>query len=238
MFTGIVKQIGEVVSFETRDAGARLGVRVLGPGVPARRGDSVCVSGVCLTALEAVAGAEGDVLLFDAIAQTLSRSTLGGLAAGMRVNLEPALTASEPMGGHIVQGHVDGVGEVARVQMGARDWRVRVDLPAGDDAAELRDAMVPRGSVTLDGVSLTLAAVADDGGWIEVALIPETLERTTLARAAAGDRVNLEPDVLTKTVVRKIAQMRALPLHEGARKAPPPVNAALLMLAGWGEQED
>ena len=92
MFTGIVKQMGEVVALEPRDAGARLTVRALGPGVPARRGDSVCVSGVCLTALEAVTGVAGDLIAFDAIAQTLARSTLGGLKPGDRVNLEPALT--------------------------------------------------------------------------------------------------------------------------------------------------
>ena len=233
MFTGIVKQMGEVVALEPRDAGARLTVRALGPGVPARRGDSVCVSGVCLTALEAVTGGAGDLIAFDAIAQTLTRSMLGGLKPGDRVNLEPALTASEPMGGHVVQGHVDAVGRVARVQINPGDWRVRVELPAdGDaDAAELRDAMVPRGSVTIDGVSLTLADVADDGAWIEVALIPETLERTTLGQAAAGDSVNLEADVLTKTVVRKIARMgAALP----AAPERPAVSAALLMSAGWG----
>ena len=157
MFTGIIKQLGEVVRIEPRDAGARLTVRTLGPGVPARRGDSVCVSGVCLTALEEVAGEAGDVLAFDAIAQTLEVTALGALAAGDRVNLEPALTAREPMGGHVVQGHVDAVG--ARWSGCRRipgDWRMRVELPAGPDAAELRDAMVPRGSVTIAGVSLTL----------------------------------------------------------------------------------
>ncbi len=237
MFTGIVKQRGELVAVEPRDAGARLTVRTLGPGVPARRGDSVCVSGVCLTALHDVAGVAGEELVFDAIAQTLDRSTLGGREAGGRVNLEPALAAGEPMGGHVVQGHVDSVGTVARVQGEPGDWRVRVKLPGGGDAAELRDAMVPRGSVTIDGVSLTLAAVAEDGAWIEVALIPETLERTTLGAAAVGDAVNLEADVLTKTVVRTVRRMGAvLPRGGGAVPVRPTVSAALLMNAGWGEE--
>ena len=234
MFTGIVMQIGEVVALEPRDAGARLTVRTLGSGVPARRGDSVCVSGVGLTALDGVAGAAGDELTFDAIAQTLARSGLGSLRAGDRVNLESALTASEPMGGHVVQGHVDGVGVVDRVQADSGDWRVRVELPGTEDASELRDAMVPRGSVTIDGVSLTLAAVAGDGAWIEVALIPETLERTTLGAAVVGTRLNLEADVLTKTVVRTVRKL-------GCVKPPSPgpqVTTALLMSAGWGEAFD
>ena len=228
MFTGIIKQLGEVISIEPRDAGARLTVRTLGPGVPARRGDSVCVSGVCLTALEGVPGEAGDVLAYDAIAQTLEVTALGALTAGDRVNLEPALTASEPLGGHVVQGHVDAVGTVERIQVSPGDWRMRVDLPTKSDAAELRDAMVPRGSVTIAGVSLTLAEVADDGAWIEVALIPETLERTTLGTAAVGDRVNLEADVLTKTVVRTVRRLRA---PDAPR---PEVTAALLQSSGWG----
>jgi len=233
MFTGIIKQLGEVVSIEPRDAGARLTLRTRGPGVPARRGDSVCVSGVCLTSLDAVPGDEGDRLAFDVIAQTLGRSSLGGLRTGDRVNLEPALTASEPVGGHVVQGHVDGVGEVVRVQDDPGDWRVRVGLPGGREAADLRDAMVPRGSVTIDGVSLTLADVADDGEWIEVALIPETLERTTLGKAAVGDRVNLEADVLTKTVVRALRQSEKRKV-KSENRTQAEVTAALLMTAGWG----
>ncbi len=233
MFTGIVKQLGDIVAVESQDAGTRLTLRALGPGVGAKRGDSVCVNGVCLTACADAAPEAGVHLVFDVIAQTLQVSTLGGLAVGDQVNLEPALCVGEPLGGHLVQGHVDGVGAVDHVQTDPGNWRVRVRLPEGPDAADLRAAMVPKGSVTIDGVSLTLAGVGDD--WIEVALIPETLEKTTLGVAQVGTRVNLEADVLTKAVVR-VAGCRA---REGAdvqadAGGEPTSTAALLLTSGWG----
>ncbi|MEE9405120.1 MAG: riboflavin synthase [Algisphaera sp.] len=230
MFTGIVKQFGKITALEPCDAGIRLTLCTQGAGVAVARGDSVCVSGVCLTALQEAPGQAGATLVFDVVAQTLERTTLGGLVAGDRVNLEPALTAREPLGGHFVQGHVDGVGEVCHVQTASGNWRVRVAIPNGADTADLRAAMVPRGSVTLDGVSLTLADVGDD--WIEVALIPETLERTTLGAAKQGTRLNLEADVLAKAVVRCVERMDVG--HTHAKKATSQVTSALLMTAGWG----
>lgn len=147
----------------------------------------------------------GGGLRFVAVPETLEKTGLGGLLPGDRVNLEAAVSASTPMGGHVVQGHVDGVGVVERVPGGdGGEWRVRVVPPAG-----LMRYMVPKGSVCLDGVSLTLAALDPGGGdgvggWIEVVLIPETLERTTLRGWRAGDVVNVEADVLSKTVVHHL----------------------------------
>jgi riboflavin synthase len=178
VFTGIVREIGRVVSFD----GRRLVVDA--ETTRAAEGDSIAVDGVCLTAVD------GSQLAFDVVDETLSRTTLGGLAPGDRVNLEPALRAGEPLGGHIVQGHVDGLGRVRRT--GEPVW---IDAPP-----ELRRYLVEKGSITVDGVSLTIALV-DDGGFA-VALVPHTLEVTTLGALEPGDHVNLEVDVLAKYVER------------------------------------
>lgn len=179
------------------------------------------VSGCCLT-LVADPVEVGGVLRFVAVPETLGVTTLGGLGVGSRVNLEGAVTASTLMGGHVVQGHVDGVGRVTRVvrpgdgaESGVDGWRVRVGLDA-----DLMRWMTPKGSVCLDGVSLTIAALdAGDGagGWIEVALIPETLEKTTLRDLEIGDRVNVEGDVMVKTVVTAVE--RYLGASAGGRPA-------------------
>ena len=175
MFTGIVREVGRVVSFD----GRRL---VVAAETRAAEGDSVSVDGVCLTAVD------GSQLAFDVVDETLSRTTLGTLEPGDQVSLEPALLAGEPLGGHIVQGHVDGLGRVRSV--GEPVW---IDAPA-----ELRRYLVEKGSITVDGVSLTVAGV-DDGGFA-VALVPHTLEVTTLGALQPGDPVNLEVDVLAKYV--------------------------------------
>jgi riboflavin synthase len=189
MFTGLVREVGEVESVDRGDDGARLRVRadLSGELTP---GDSVAVSGVCLT----VAGRGDGAFEADVMNQTLALTTLGERGEGDGVNLEPALRAGEPMGGHLVQGHVDGVGEVvANVQDGfAR--RLRIAVPS-----DQRRYLAERGSVTVDGVSLTVAAITDDG--FEVSLIPETLERTTLAGAS---RVNLELDIVARYVERLV----------------------------------
>ena len=177
MFTGIVREVGRVASFD----GHRL---VVEAETEAAEGDSVAVDGVCLTAVD------GSLLVFDVVDETLSRSTLGGLAAGDRVNLEPALRAGEPLGGHYVQGHVDGLGRVRSV--GEPVW---IDAPPG-----LLRYLVEKGSITVDGVSLTVAGL-DDAGFA-VALIPHTLSATTLGELEPGDQVNLEVDVLAKYVER------------------------------------
>ena len=223
MFTGIVREVGRVVSFD----GRRL---VLDAETQAAVGDSVSVDGVCLTAVD------GSQLAFDVVDETLARTTLGSLGAGDRVNLEPALRAGDPLGGHIVQGHVDGLGRVRST--GEPVW---IDAPL-----ELLRYCVEKGSITVDGVSLTVAAVDEQGfarvvtveadpgllryvvekgsiavdgvsltvaavddATFAVSLIPETLERTNLGTAAPGTVVNLEVDILAKYVEKLLGARTA-----------------------------
>jgi riboflavin synthase len=190
MFTGIVREIGTVAGIATRDAGARLEIES-GLASETAAGDSVSVEGVCLTAAEV--GPE--LFTADVMNQTLSLTTLGELERGAPVNLEPALRAGEPLGGHLVQGHADGVGSIVSEMADGFARRLRVSIPDG-----LGRYLVEHGSVAVAGVSLTVAALGDD--WFEVSLIPETLERTTLGRLGEGDRVNLELDVLARYVER------------------------------------
>ncbi len=190
MFTGIVEEIGSVSGVEASDAGARIGI-VAGFAAELREGDSVCVEGVCLTA--AAVGSDG--FEADVMNQTLGLTTLGELGAGSRVNLEPAVRAGRQLGGHLVQGHADGVGDVRAVTEDGFARRLRVAVPDG-----LERYLVEHGSVTVAGVSLTVAALADE--CFEVSLIPETLERTTLGGLQAGARVNLEVDVVARYVER------------------------------------
>jgi len=190
MFTGLVQAVGSVAAIEARPQGMRLQID---PGSWPYRptpGDSISVSGVCLTVVEAMGGRWA----FDAVPETLAKTTLGRLALGSKVNLEHAATPSTLMGGHVVQGHVDGVGTVVSVQT-QREWRVRIRPPA-----DLMEYMVPKGSVCVEGVSLTLASVQARERF-EVALIPVTLEKTNLGTLKAGDLVNLEADIFAKTVV-------------------------------------
>ena len=190
MFTGIVQELGTVRRVEAGEDGARIEIGAdLAAGL--REGDSVSVEGACLTAT----ALGDDWFAADVMNQTLSLTTLGELAPESRVNLEPALRAGEPLGGHIVQGHVDGVGEIVSVTDDGFARRVRVALPTG-----LERYAVEHGSITLAGVSLTVAAL--NGNQIEVSLIPETLERTTLGAAEARKRVNVELDVVARYVER------------------------------------
>jgi riboflavin synthase len=190
MFTGIVREIGIVAGIAQGDDGARLEVETtLAAGLG--EGDSVSVEGVCLTAAEVRA----ERFAADVMNQTLGLTTLGGLEPGSRVNLEPALRAGEPLGGHMVQGHVDGVGSVASAAADGFARRLRVTVPEG-----LGRYLVEHGSVAVAGVSLTVAELGED--WFEVSLIPETLERTTLGELAEGSSVNLEFDVLARYIDR------------------------------------
>lgn len=201
MFTGIVQAKGRIAGIDRNDFGARL--RVDGRGWPdpaiykPAHGDSICVSGVCLTVVEAADG----VLGFDVIAETLAKSSLGDLKPGDTVNLEPPVTASQPLGGHFMQGHVDGVGEVTDIKADGEEHRVTVKPPA-----ELMAYVIPKGSIAIDGISLTLAEVHDDR--FEVALIPTTLDLTTLGDTTVGRRVNLEADIISKTVVHQLQRLR------------------------------
>jgi riboflavin synthase len=193
VFTGLIQDIGAVEAVESGDDGATLRIAT-GLGAEISPGDSVSVDGVCLTATEA--GAEG--FAAEAMNQTLGLTSLGGLEAGGRVNLELAARPTDRLGGHILQGHVDGVGEVVSVEEDGFARRLR--LRAGPDL--LRYA-VERGSIGLGGVSLTVSALGE--GWLEVSLIPETLERTTLGEAGTGRRLNVESDVVAKYVERLVA---------------------------------
>ena len=194
MFTGIVREVGRVVEVDAGDAGATLRIAAFETAGRTAVGDSVAIGGVCLTA-ESV---EGETMRFHAVPETLSRSTLGGLQAGDGVNVEPALRAGEPLGGHIVQGHVDGRGSVRAVEQEGDGVRVSFDAPP-----ELLGYLVEKGSVTVDGVSLTVAGLEEDV--FAVALIPHTLSVTTLGALAPGAQVNLEVDVLAKYVERLVA---------------------------------
>lgn len=201
MFTGIVQHVGRITAAEPSAAGVRLVLDPCGWSHAPARGDSISVSGTCLTVVDATDGAWS----FDVIPQTLERTALGSLASLPRaVNLEHAVLASTPMGGHIVQGHVDGLGHVVSIQTSGQ-WRVRIEPP--EAAARF---IVAQGSIAVDGVSLTIADAAADGAWFEVALIPETLSRTTLAGLAVGDAVNIEADHLSKLIAREVARQMAL----------------------------
>ncbi len=195
MFTGLTQDVGEVRSLDAGADGARLEVATA-LGSEIGLGDSVAVNGICLTATAAdAAGFETE-----AMNQTLEVTALGGVEVGDRVNLELAMKASDRLGGHIVQGHVDGVGEVSEVSDDGFAKRLRVAL----DRDLLRYA-IDKGSIALDGVSLTVAALGED--WLEVSLIPETLERTNLGEAKAGRKINVECDVIAKHVERLVAPL-------------------------------
>jgi riboflavin synthase len=190
MFTGLVQDVGRVESVVSDGDGARLRIET-SLGAEVSLGDSVAVDGVCLTAT----GVDADGFETEAMNQTLSVTSLGALAGGDRVNLELAMKASDRLGGHIVQGHVDGVGEVLSVAEDGFARRVRVALgPA------LARYVVEKGSITLSGVSLTVAAVGED--WVEVSLIPETLERTHLGDVEPGGKLNVECDIVAMYVER------------------------------------
>ena len=195
LFTGIIKFVGSVLDMESVGPSRRVRID-LGPLVKGLEpGDSVAVNGLCLTAGEISPPA----VTFDVVAESLARSTLGDLKAGDRVNLELALPANGRFDGHIVQGHVDGIARVTQTS-NAQPWITEF---AAD--RELVDQMVPKGSVAIDGVSLTLAGV--EGDRFRVALIPTTLAETTLANLRVGDRVNIEVDILGKYIRRYLQQM-------------------------------
>jgi riboflavin synthase len=191
VFTGLIREVGRVASVSGDDAGVRLEVDAPLTSAGAAIGDSVAINGVCLTVVEA----DGARLAFDAVPETLARSSLGRLAAGSPVNLEPALRAGDALGGHYVQGHVDGVGSVRTVEAEGDGRRIWFESPAG-----LLRYIVEKGSISIEGTSLTVAAL-DDAGFA-VALIPHTLEATTFGTLEPGDPVNLEVDVLAKYVER------------------------------------
>jgi riboflavin synthase len=203
VFTGIVEELGEVVAQEDLGDATRMTIR--GPIVTsdAGHGDSIAVNGVCLTVVDVLADGQFSA---DVMAETLNRSSLRALAPGSPVNLERAAAVNGRLGGHIVQGHVDGTGTVI-ARSPSEHWEiVRIALPR-----EISRYVVEKGSITVDGISLTVSALADEDGtgWFEVSLIPTTLALTTLGRAAVGTPVNLEVDVIAKYVERLLGERRS-----------------------------
>jgi len=192
MFTGLIEDIGRIRSLESGDDGARVRIATR-LAAEIAEGDSVAVNGVCLTATNV----NSDGFETEAMNQTLTVTALGALKSGDSVNLELAMKASDRLGGHIVQGHADGVGTVDSIEDDGFARRLRVGL-----GPELIRYVVEKGSIGLNGVSLTVAALGED--WAEVSLIPETLERTTLGEAKTGDKLNVECDVVAKYVERMV----------------------------------
>lgn len=193
MFTGIVRHQGTVKAVRLGAGGSRLSIGCSELAASVAHGASVCVDGVCLT----VADVRSPVLEFDVISETLERSTLRSLRVGAHVNLEPSLRAGDPIDGHLVQGHVDGTAELVR-----RDASAAQHVLHFSAEPQVRPYIIPKGSIALDGVSLTIAGISHDG--FSVALIPTTLELTTLERLRVGDRVNVESDMIVRTIVHRL----------------------------------
>jgi riboflavin synthase len=189
MFTGLIREVGRVVSVDGAAGGIRIELEAPATAPDAKLGDSVAIDGVCLT----VVAVGGDRFAFEAVPETLARTALATLESGSRVNIEPALRAGEPLGGHYVQGHVDGVATVRSVDPEGEGRRIWFDATPG-----VLRYVVEKGSVSVQGTSLTVAGL-DDAGFA-VALIPHTLEATTLGDLGSADRVNVEVDLLAKYV--------------------------------------
>jgi riboflavin synthase len=216
VFTGIVQDVGRVPAREARGGDTRLTIAV--ERLPLDRtaiGDSICVQGVCLTVTDMV----GKTFSADVSRETLSLTTLGDLAVGAGVNLEPALRAGDALGGHLVSGHVDGVGRVVSLAEEARSLRVEIEVPA-----ELARYVARKGSITVDGVSLTVNDVS--GSRFGVNLIPHTRDVTTLGRLAVGTRVNLEIDQVARYVERLLGKSNDIPASAGTQ--PPFQSSAFL----------
>ncbi len=226
MFTGIVEELGAVHAVLDQGDAVRLTVRaevVLGD---VRLGDSIAVNGCCLTVVELTASVPGgpvDLWTADVMLETLRRSSLDGVTVGDQVNLERAVTAGTRLGGHVVQGHVDGVGTVLE-RIPSDHWEVvRFSLPT-----DLAPYLVEKGSITVDGVSLTVVDVTDDS--FSVSLIPETLARTTLGHRGVGQRVNLESDVVAKHVAKLVrAYLPTAVGHPAAPGQPAPTSVPTLL---------
>ncbi|WP_243230839.1 riboflavin synthase [Microbacterium sp. CIAB417] len=199
MFTGIITEIGEITAIAPSGDGWRLTVRAPGAAADAVHGESIAVSGVCLTVVDSTP----DTFDADVMKQTLDVSALAAASVGTRVNIEKAMPVGARLGGHIVQGHVDGIGRIAEVRPGDQWSVLRISLPA-----DLAPLVVDKGSISIDGTSLTVSAVSEPGAeaaWLEVSLIPETLTATTLGHRVVGDVVNLETDILARHVERLLA---------------------------------
>ena len=193
MFTGLIEEVGVVRRLEQGTAGGKLSVRARTVLEGTKVGDSIAVSGACLT----VIALDGAGFVVECMPETLARTTLGRAVPGSPVNLERSLRWGDRLGGHLVLGHVDGVGEILGVRQQGIAWEVRVSLPAA-----VRGAVAAKGSIAIDGISLTVMRVDDEG--FEVGVIPHTVQETSLRQARAGMRVNLEADVLARYVMQSL----------------------------------
>jgi riboflavin synthase len=200
MFTGIVERMGELAEVAWSERCGRIAIEARGWDRPVEVGESIAVEGICLT----VVAVEGDRLFFDVLRETFERTNLGEKEAGDRLNLERALRWGDPMGGHVVIGHVDGIGRVRDIRRVGRDWAFEIACDAS-----LMDGMVFKGSVGLDGVSLTIASMTEDS--VTVHIIPFTYDVTTFGRLRGGDAVNVEVDLLGKFVRRLVERGRGYP---------------------------
>jgi riboflavin synthase len=217
VFTGIVQSLGTVRSLGRQSAGARLVLDAPELERPIADGASIAVNGVCLTATRS----DPRQITFDVVHETLARSTLGALQPGDRVNLERSVRIDERLEGHIVQGHADGTAVVTGVRQsgGEQVWSFRVER-------HLCPYLIPKGSIAVDGVSLTIAEV--QGDTFRIALIPATLERTTLGQRRAGDRVNIETDIVARTIVETLRRMTG-----DGQAQPGGLTVAMLKEQGW-----
>lgn len=197
MFTGIIQHLGKVAKVKPTQMGLKLVIDTSGWDHNPQVGESIAINGCCLTVAELMANS----LHFDVIQQTLKMTTLGELKVGDHVNLEPAVTATTMMSGHLVQGHIDGVGIVQEVTQSADESRVKIQPPE-----DLLNYIIAKGSIAVDGISLTIADLGKT--WFEIALIPTTLNLTTLGQIKIGDHVNLETDYIAKTVVHYLSRTK------------------------------
>jgi riboflavin synthase len=197
MFTGIVQAVGAVRSIEKTEQGHRFTIDPLNWTHEPKPGDSIANNGCCLT----VVRLDPEGWVFEAIPETLAKTTLGDWKPNDLVNLEHALCVGDTLDGHQVQGHIDSTGKIIAVDT-ADGYRIRIELTQA-----MMQWMIPKGSVAIDGISLTIAELNTDQHWIEVAIIPETLERTTLGDKAVGDHLNIEADAMVKTIVHTIERM-------------------------------
>jgi riboflavin synthase len=197
MFTGIIQAMGTVQSVSRRPTGARLVVTAPELTRPIANGASIAVNGVCLT----VVASDESRIEFDVVPETLGRTTMADLGTGSRVNLEPSLRAGDRMDGHIVQGHIDGTATIKNIATGTQGqlWTFQA-------GGEIMPYVIPKGSIAIDGISLTIARVGEDDTFA-IALIPTTLRMTTLGHARTGDRVNVETDILARTVVNTLRRI-------------------------------
>ncbi len=202
MFTGLVERIGTISAFEPCPAGQRLILMCSPWETPPTIGESICVAGCCLTVVAQKEQSSALLLTFDVVPETLTQTTLGTASPGHLVNVERALRAESLLGGHQVQGHIDAIEEVQEINIESDGaCRVRVSMKNVD-----QDAVVPKGSITVDGISLTIASVADDS--FDIALVPTTLQETTMGKISVGDRVNIETDIIARTVIRVVRNMQ------------------------------